>query len=429
MPIQNSEYDVAVAGGGPSGFAAALASARSGARTILVERYGCLGGMASTGLPFLTYRDSSGQLVFGIADEFARRARDLGFTADEPSESHWLVVDPEGVKYIFQEMLLEAGADLLLHSWICDARVSSSGLEALHVLSKGGIRTIRAKAFVDCTGDADVAALCNVPFDVGREDGKTMGMSLLFSLANVDTVAFVEGVKSRWADLVKEKGIRIPDGIKDATFLDETRFMPFMVNPMRPGEVIFNWVQLVLDLNPLDPDDLTRAEVDARRRIHLFFKEVMKPHVPGCADSYIAQTASQLGIRESRRIRGLYTLTEDDCRSDREFEDTIAICTYPFDLHASSRSDEKNVVMERGFQHAIRIPYRIMVPASGPDNLLVAGRSVSADRMALSAIRVMVPCMSMGEAAGYAAGMAAKESLPVKDVDVARVRERLDLRL
>ena len=423
-------YDVVVAGGGPSGFAAALAAARSGAQTLLVERYGYLGGMASTGLPFNIFSDRSGQRIFGIPGEFADRSRDLGFTEDDPAAPRWVVIDPEGVKFLFQEMLTEAGARLLLHAWVFEADTSGGRIEALKVITKGGIRTIRGKVFVDCTGDADVAALCGVPFDVGREDGKTMGMSLIFSLGNVDTEAFGKAsVWGRWPDIVEEKGIKIPAEIKRDTFLDEKRFMPFMVNPRRPGEVIFNWVKMVLDLDPLDPDDLTKAEVDARRRIHLLFNEVIRPHVPGCERSFIAQTASQLGVRESRRIRGLYTLTEEDCRSGRDFSDTIALCTCSFDLHASSRGDSSPGGYERGFQGAMRIPYRVMVPASGPKNLLVAGRSVSADRMSMSAIRVMVPCMSMGEAAGLAAATAARKGLRVEEIDIGELRSKLDIRL
>ena len=201
-----------------------------------------------------------------------------------------------------------------------------------------------------------------------------------------------------------------------------------MINPTRPGEIIFNWVQLVLDRNPLDAENLSSAEVDARRMIHLLFSEVMRPNIPGCEEAYIAQTACQIGVRESRRIRGIYTLTERDCREGRDFPDTVALCTYAFDLHASSRKDAESVVIDRKFKGIIRVPYRVMVPAEGPSNLLVAGRSVSADRMAISAIRVMVPCMSMGEAAGYAAAMAARDDEPVRDVDIDDLKACLDIR-
>jgi len=429
MGIFRTFYDVVVAGGGPAGFGAALAAAREGARTLLVERYNHLGGMASTGLPFLKFNDASGQRIFGIPDEFVRRAMNEGYTQDELATGGWIAVDREGVKFLFQQILLEAGADLLLNSWVEGVEKTKDGrIRSLVVTCKGGSKRVRGRVYIDCTGDGDVAALSGVPCRLGREDGKTMGMSLLFTLGNVDVTRFLEAVKGRWPQLVKESGMVIPEEIKRDTFLDETRFMPLMVVPSRPGEIVFNWVQQVLDRNPLDPEDLSLAQTEALRKIHLLFSKVMRPYVPGCEKAYIVETASQMGIRESRRIVGRYTLTEDDCREGRDFPDTVALCTYPFDLHASSRKDVKNVIIDHDLSGLIKIPYRVMVPARGPSNLLVAGRSVSADRMALSAIRVMVPCMSMGEAAGHAAAMAASEGKAARNIDIAKLRSRLDLR-
>jgi len=427
MDIFGKVYDVVVAGGGPAGFSSALAAARGGAKVLLIERYGYLGGMASTGLPFLKYGDGSRQRIFGIAGEFASRAMASGFAEGDLAKG-WLPVDPEGVKFLFQEMLLESDVDLLLHSVVHGASVEGGSIRSLSVLCKGGSRRVQGRVFVDCTGDADIAAYSGVPFKIGREDGKTMGMSLLFTLGNVDVDKFRSALSDGWARLVKSEGIEIPREVKEATFLDEENFMPFVTFANRPGEVTFNWVQQVLDKNPLDPQDLSEAEIEARRRIHLLFNKVIKPYVPGCSSAFIARTACQMGVRESRRIVGLYTLTEDDCRAQRDFPDTVALCTYGFDLHASSRRDSDRVILDRGFRGLIKIPYRVMVPSRGPENLLVAGRCVSADRMALSAIRVMVPCMSMGEAAGRAAYLASSHGVPVSQVPVDTLRDMLDLR-
>ena len=427
MGLFDEICDVVVAGGGPSGFATALAAARSGSKVLLVERYGYLGGMASTGLPFLKYGDGSKQRIFGIAGEFASRAISSGYATGNLARG-WLPVDPEGVKFLFQEMVIESGVHLLLHSTVQGVSLKDGSISSVSIFGKGGSRSIRGKTFVDCTGDGDLAAYSAVPFTVGREDGKTMGMSLLFSLGNVNVEEFRSALSGGWPGLVRSRGIVIPPEIKEATFLDEDRFMPYITFSNRPGEVTFNWVQQVLDRKPLDPEDLTAAEIEARRRIHLLFEKVIRPHIPGCSESFLARTASQMGVRESRRIVGLYTLTEDDCRSRRDFPDTVALCTYGFDLHASSRTDAENVIIDSGFRGLIKIPYRVMVPSQGPKNLLVAGRSVSADRMALSAIRVMVPCMSMGEAAGRAAHLASKEGIDVADVPIDRLRAMLDLR-
>ena len=433
-----AETDVLVVGGGPAGIAAAVASGRTGAKTVLVERFGFLGGNATAGLvgPFMTSYSQDGkiQLIKGVFEELVERAEALG-GAIHPREveggseyagfityGHHRVTpfDPEAVKLVAAEMCLEAGVELRLHTFVVDTLVEHGGVAGVLVASKSGLEAIRSKVTVDCSADADVAARAGVPFHQGREeDGLTQPMTLFFRVGNVDDAKVISYVNQMneyrpFTSIVKaarERGeFPIP---REAIGVYRTP---------HPGIWRVNTTRLH-QLDGTDVQDLTKAEIEGRRQV-MFLMKFFREECPGFENAMLLDTAATIGVRETRRIVGAYTLTADDLASGREFDDVIALCGYPIDIHSPTGTG--GTMNKEAFECAnvYQIPYGCLVP-SGADRLLVAGRCVSASHEALGAIRVMPPAFAMGQAAGTAAALAVAEGVEPRNVPVEWLQETL----
>ena len=434
-----SDKDVVVAGGGPTGVMAAIAAARLGASTALIERNGYLGGVATMHLPIQGYCDYTGrQIVRGLGQEFIDRlrARDGAHHAFVPCELHnpFLVIDPEVVKLVCVEMLQEAGVETHLHTWVAGVNMEGPRLLGLYVENKSGRQAIAGRLFVDATGDGDVAARCGAPFTVGRpEDGLTQSVTIVIRLDGVDTELLRHEILNhperydlyvmpRQQLRVNRKHIVV--GLKnlvDEAERDGYQGMPcprvIYTTALHGNAALVNMTH-VHHVNCHEAQDLTRAEMEARRQIPIVV-EFLRRYVPGFENAYLTATANEVGVRETRHIEGDYTLTEADVQAGRVFPDTVAVGGYPVDIHSPTG----------GEVHLVRvppygIPYRCLTP-KGLDNVLVAGRSFSADHVALASARVMATCMSMGQAAGTAAAMAARAGCNTRQVDVAQLQANL----
>ena len=433
-----AEADVLVVGGGPAGIAAAVSAGRNGARTVLVERFGFLGGNATAGLvgPFMTSYSLDGkqQLIRGVFEELVERAEALG-GAIHPSKvevgefsgfisyGHHKVTpfDPEAVKLVAAEMCLEAGVELRLHTFMVDTLVEEDGVGGVVVASKSGLEAIRAKVTVDCSADADIAARAGAAFHQRREsDGLTQPMTLFFRVANVDD----ERVKQYIADHPEDPR-PFASVVRAARERDEfpiPREGIGLYRTPQPGIWRINTTRLQR-LDGTKVLDLTRAEIEGRRQV-MFLLKFFHERCPGLENCTLLDTAATIGVRETRRIVGEYTLTAEDLASGREFDDVIALCGYPIDIHSPTGSG--GTMSPEMFQMAnvYQIPYRCLVPVE-VDQLLVAGRCVSASHEALGAIRVMPPSFAMGQAAGTAAALAAAEGVPPRRVPIEWLQETL----
>lgn len=435
--------DVLVVGGGPSGLAAAVGAAGAGARVVLVERYGFLGGNATAALvmplmSFHAHRDHVPRLdvttlfppdqgpgdpvVAGVFRSFVSRLVAAG-GALQPTEQTGFTVpfDPEVLKLVALDLLDDAGVEYLFHSFASGV-LGQRRVDGVIFEGKSGPLVVNAQVIVDCTGDGDVAALAGAPFEVGRDaDGLVQPMTLMFRMVEFERQAFAayvnahpdqwRGVHGLW-DLVQRAA--------RAGELDLPREDILLFATPHPREVSVNSTRVSGALG-IDVWDLTRAEWEGRRQ----FRQIvafLKKYVPGFASAYAVQTGVQVGVRETRRIVGDYQLTADDIVAARKHPDVVARGAYPIDIHNPAG---KGTVLKRlAPGQAYDIPLRSLLPQR-VENLLVAGRCISGTHEAHSSYRVMPISMATGHAAGVCAALAARGGNVVRNVPAADVQDEL----
>jgi FAD dependent oxidoreductase len=436
------EYDVLVVGGGNAGCAAALAAARSGARVLLAERYGFLGGTATASMvgPWMTFHSGDDRIVGGIAQEMVDRLILMGGSPGHVHDASDYVptitpFDPEIHKALLFEMMRESGVSLLLHAWFLDAIVAAERVAGGRFATVGGIREVLAKRTIDATADAYVAASAGVATQQGDARGRVQPASLMFRISHVDFTALSHYVRHRPEQMRSSLKTheRTPEALtavaglyelwqaaRDRGDVDVPReLVSFFATPYA-DEVTVNMTRVV-DVDPLDPDDLTRAEVEARAQVMQIFAFFRKD-VPGFANARIAATATQIGVRESRRIVGEYTLTADDVLNARAFDDAVARSAYPIDIHNPRGSGTTTHRLPAGASY--EIPYRCLVPI-GPEDLLVAGRCISTTHEALASTRLTPTVMTLGQAAGTAAALSLQAGVSPRALDATALRTRL----
>lgn len=426
------EYDVVVLGGGPAGLAAAASAARNGASVLLVERYGFLGGMGTAagvtnfcGLHANVFGEIK-QVVHGIADDLLDRMRALD-GLNQPhlilGKIHAQAYDMSALKCAADALLLDAGVNLLFHALGTGVTMTDDGrIDSLLLETKSGRVAVRARTFIDCSGDADLAHWSGVAYEKGNAAGGMLYPTLMFKVGKVDA----EKAGDAWRT--------IPEIMKEAQESGAYRFPRHgaIVRPMKnPYEWRVNVTQLANpDGSATDGTDaiaLSAGEIEGRRQI-VDYLRFLREQIPGFEEAYALDIAPQLGIRETRRIVGEYMMTAEDVLGCARFEDSIGVNGWPLEKHVAG-----NVVWEWppipdscGYN---QLPYRMLLPRrTGKNpvtNLLVAGRCASMTHDGQSAARVTGACFVMGEAAGTAAALALKAGISIYDVETKRLQEAL----
>jgi FAD dependent oxidoreductase len=425
IPIYG-EYEVAVLGGGPAGMAAAVAAARAGRRTLLVERYGFLGGMGTAagvtnfcGLHANVHGEMH-RVVQGVASDLLARIDRL----DGLNKPHLILskifaqaYDTAAYKIAADDLLAEHEVDILFHA--LGAGVAMQGetrINALFVETKAGRQAIRADIFIDCSGDGDLAAWAGARYEVGDSLGHMLYPSMMFRLNGIDPAKAGDAWRT------------IPQLMEQAEARGTHKFprKAAIVRPQRSQiEWRVNFTQLKRDdgsaINGLEPDDLTRGEIDGRRQAVEAFQFLRT--VPGFEKSYIIDLPPQLGIRETRRVVGGYQLSGEDVLGCASFDDSIGVNGWPMEVHVAGDVIFKfpPIPESRGYNE---LPYRMLVP-EGVDNLLVAGRCASMTHEGQSAARVSGACFAMGEAAGTAAALALSGNTPPRDIAIEELQQAL----
>ncbi|GAB3811439.1 FAD-dependent oxidoreductase [Tessaracoccus terricola] len=410
-------FDVVVAGGGPAGVIAAVAAARGGARTLLIERYGFVGGMATSALvtPISEFRVAGQQHIGGIPLELMQRAAELGGAELDRDSGNWPVND-EILKLAAQRMLLEAGVTVLLHTWFSD--VISVGGDISHVIvqNKAGRTAIACRAVIDCTGDADVVRAAGLPttkgdvlqpatlwFQLGGVD--TAGLEYVFGDAVDGILPVSESIRARLAELHEQGEVPLFGG-------------PWINRFFHDGFVSINVLREPTDAS--DPEWFSRTEMSLREKMHALIA-TMRKEFPEFRDAWLAKSGIQTGVRETHHIVGLYELSRDDVIHPKAFPDTVAKGAHTIDIHHSDSIDQNEFVLLR---RPYNVPLRCLIP-QGSVNIIIAGRCLSADGPGFGSVRVMATCMAMGQGAGTAAALAVANQVPFPELDHELLRRTL----
>jgi glycine/D-amino acid oxidase-like deaminating enzyme len=437
------ETDVLVVGGGPAGLGAAVGAADAGARVILAERYGFLGGNATAALvmPLMSFHTQrhvpekrgvttllptdhgpGEPVIAGVLAKLLERLVRAG-GAIPPSLATGYVVpfDPEIFKLVALDLLDEAGVQFLFHAFASGTIGRSGVVEGVVFETKSGPLVIRAKTVIDCTGDGDLCVQAGAPSETGRADGLVQPMTLMFRMTEFQQAAFEQYVKEhpkQW------RGVHgLWDLVQKATRAGELRLpredILFFATP-HEGEVSVNSTRVTRVLGT-DVWDLSYAESQSRRQMRQI-AEFLRRYVPGFENAYVMQSGVNVGVRETRRILGEYQLTADDVLSARKFDDAIARGAYPVDIHNPAGAGTVLKRLPPG--EAYDIPLRCLLPQR-TDRLMVAGRCMSGTHEAHSSYRVMPIVMATGHAAGVCAALAARDARSPRDVPVGRVQAEL----
>lgn len=427
LPSQRIEvrerFDVIVVGGGMAGICTALAAARNGAKTLLAESLPYIGGNATIGLPLSTFRarHSPPRIVGGIPFEIIEAVRALGGVDVDLDQVNWISIDCDLFQIAVTHLLDEAGVTLLCHAPLI--HVIRDEKRITHAVFSGQETpaAYQADVFIDTTGDAVLAARAGLHPVMGRErDGKTQPMTLTFDVGGIDTDRFQAAgggalICQRFEELREKMQWRNP---RSGPHLSYPTFIPG-----RPGYASFNVTRIFVDKGT-DPRQLTDAEREGRYQVEEFVFKFLKPFIPGFENCGLARIAHRIGIRETRRIIGEYELTAQDLVSCRKFDDSIACNSYPIDVHSPTDGEGVWETESLKVGSYYTVPYRSLV-AKGVDNLLAAGRCISATHEALGAVRVFGCVMPVGQAAGTAAALCARQGCAARELNTDQLRDLL----
>lgn len=422
------DFDVVVAGGGPAGVAAAFAAARLGAKTLILEQFNCLGGVATAGghghICRYSAWDEDLRVVGGIPYEMARRVTEFGCGIYDRSRCDFEV---EGMKLVLEKMAEECETHLLYHTFCAGAIVENGLIKEAIIQSKSGRQTVRAKQFIDCTGDGDLAAWAGCGFDYGDPDtGACQPVTLMFTIGGVNWNE-VRRFRDEYSRKNPGDGYKLSGLWKEAQQNGDMRpfqhcIMGWWWTPTRPDQVGVNFTH-VNYVDSRNAAQLTAATIEARKQAYETIA-VYRKYVPGMENCYMISSPATIGIRESRRIHAEHTLSRQEVTAQASFPDSIGYGSFFIDIHncTGPGMDRKEYRPPKGFRY--QIPYRICV-AKGLKNLQVAGRCAGADHEALGSLRVMPQCGIMGQAAGTAAALALKENKELRSVRVSAIQSAL----
>jgi glycine/D-amino acid oxidase-like deaminating enzyme len=411
-------YDVIVVGAGSAGSSAAITAARHGAHTLLVDRMAFMGGTSTAVLDtfyaFYTPTERPQRVVGGLGWEVVECLTAEGVAFERLNTygaGTGVTYDQETLKTTWERLAVQAGVDVLLHTWATGVRLDDGRMQAIRVWNKGGERWFEASVVIDASGDADIAAMAGVPYEDFGTTGKVQSLSTLFRLANVDVERAAQTTKKDLWTLMRQAA-------ESGEYQLPRREGSWHRTPF-PGIVMVHMTRIP-NVDATDPVALTNAELEGRRQVREYHR-FLRENVPGFEDSVVVGTSPSIGVRESRRIVGDYQLTRDDVLGARRFPDEIALCGAPIEDHHAGGDTEWRYVAEGG---VYGIPYRCLLPGD-VDGLLVCGRCFSATHDAHASARSMATCMAMGQAAGTGAAMAAAARGTPREVAPDQLRDRL----